>query len=146
MLEMSSGRVDVVVNALILGLTAIAKNPNLGSYKILQTPFGRDSKQHGGAARVRQTLARFPRGVGRVQPRHRPDARMVRQGHDDERRQTGRRAGRAEYLNATFYLTRFFAATTIGAVAAQANDQAGPLPRRFDPLRYPVATFKSVPG
>jgi polar amino acid transport system substrate-binding protein len=38
MLEMSSGRVDVVVNALILGLTAIAKNPNLGSYKILQTP------------------------------------------------------------------------------------------------------------
>jgi polar amino acid transport system substrate-binding protein len=38
MLEMSSGRVDCVVNALILGLTAIAKNPNLGSYKILQTP------------------------------------------------------------------------------------------------------------
>src|SRR5882757_801889 len=38
MLEMSSGRVDVVVNALILGLTAIAKNPNLGTYKILQTP------------------------------------------------------------------------------------------------------------
>ena len=28
----------VVVNALILGLTAIAKNPNLGTYKILQTP------------------------------------------------------------------------------------------------------------
>jgi polar amino acid transport system substrate-binding protein len=38
MLEMSSGRVDCVVNALILGLTAIAKNPNLGTYKILQTP------------------------------------------------------------------------------------------------------------
>jgi polar amino acid transport system substrate-binding protein len=38
MLEMSSGRVDVVVNALILGLTAIAKNPNLGTYKILQSP------------------------------------------------------------------------------------------------------------
>ena len=38
MLEMSSGRVDCVVNALVLGLTAIAKNPNLGSYKILQTP------------------------------------------------------------------------------------------------------------
>jgi len=38
MLEMSSGRVDCVVNALILGLTAIAKNPNLGAYKILQTP------------------------------------------------------------------------------------------------------------
>jgi polar amino acid transport system substrate-binding protein len=38
MLEMSSGRVDVVVNALILGLTAIAKNPNLGHYKILQSP------------------------------------------------------------------------------------------------------------
>jgi polar amino acid transport system substrate-binding protein len=38
MLEMASGRVDVVVNALILGLTAIAKNPNLGTYKILQTP------------------------------------------------------------------------------------------------------------
>lgn len=38
MLEMASGRVDVVVNALILGLTAIAKNPNLGSYKILQSP------------------------------------------------------------------------------------------------------------
>jgi polar amino acid transport system substrate-binding protein len=35
---MSSGRVDVVVNALILGLTAIAKNPNLGHYKILQSP------------------------------------------------------------------------------------------------------------
>jgi polar amino acid transport system substrate-binding protein len=38
MLEMASGRVDCVVNALVLGLTAIAKNPNLGSYKILQTP------------------------------------------------------------------------------------------------------------
>src|SRR6185437_12900287 len=38
MLEMSSGRVDFVVNALVLGLTAIAKNPNLGTYKILQSP------------------------------------------------------------------------------------------------------------
>ncbi|WP_407165667.1 transporter substrate-binding domain-containing protein [Bradyrhizobium sp. ORS 111] len=38
MLEMSSGRVDCVVNALVLGLTAIAKNPNLGTYKILQLP------------------------------------------------------------------------------------------------------------
>jgi polar amino acid transport system substrate-binding protein len=38
MLEMSSGRVDCVVNALILGLTAIAKNPNLGTYRLLQTP------------------------------------------------------------------------------------------------------------
>src|ERR1700752_3839288 len=38
MLEMSSGRVDCVVNALVLGLTAIAKNPNLGSYKILASP------------------------------------------------------------------------------------------------------------
>ncbi len=38
MLEMSSGRVDCVVNALVLGLTAIAKNPNLGSYKVLQGP------------------------------------------------------------------------------------------------------------
>ena len=38
MLEMASGRVDVVVNALVLGLTAIAKNPNLGTYRILQTP------------------------------------------------------------------------------------------------------------
>ena len=38
MLEMSSGRVDCVVNALVLGLTAIAKNPNLGTYKILTSP------------------------------------------------------------------------------------------------------------
>jgi polar amino acid transport system substrate-binding protein len=38
MLEMSSSRVDCVVNALVLGLTAIAKNPNLGTYKILQSP------------------------------------------------------------------------------------------------------------
>jgi polar amino acid transport system substrate-binding protein len=38
MLEMSSGRVDCVVNALVLGLTAIAKNPNLGTYRILQSP------------------------------------------------------------------------------------------------------------
>jgi polar amino acid transport system substrate-binding protein len=38
MLQMASGRVDCVVNALVLGLTAIAKNPNLGTYKILQTP------------------------------------------------------------------------------------------------------------
>src|SRR6476646_5459328 len=38
MLQMASGRVDCVVNALVLGLTAIAKNPNLGSYKILQSP------------------------------------------------------------------------------------------------------------
>ena len=38
MLEMASSRVDCVVNALVLGLTAIAKNPSLGSYKILQSP------------------------------------------------------------------------------------------------------------
>jgi polar amino acid transport system substrate-binding protein len=38
MLEMSSGRVDAVVNAMMLGLTAIAKNPNLGTYKILASP------------------------------------------------------------------------------------------------------------
>ena len=40
MLQMASGRVDCVVNALVLGLglTAIAKNPNLGTYKILQSP------------------------------------------------------------------------------------------------------------
>jgi polar amino acid transport system substrate-binding protein len=38
MLQMASGKVDCVVNALVLGLTAIAKNPNLGSYKILQSP------------------------------------------------------------------------------------------------------------
>ena len=38
MLEMASGRVDCVVNALVLGLTAIAKNPNLGTYKILLSP------------------------------------------------------------------------------------------------------------
>src|SRR5580692_5181922 len=38
MLEMSAGRVDCVVNALVLGLTAIAKNPNLGTYRILQSP------------------------------------------------------------------------------------------------------------
>src|SRR6478752_1403659 len=38
MLQMASGRVDCVVNALVLGLTAIAKNPSLGTYKILQTP------------------------------------------------------------------------------------------------------------
>ena len=38
MLEMSSGRVDCVDNALVLGLTAIAKNPNLGTYKILASP------------------------------------------------------------------------------------------------------------
>ncbi|KWV43599.1 ABC transporter substrate-binding protein [Bradyrhizobium macuxiense] len=38
MLEMSSGRVDCVVNALVLGLTAIAKNPNLGTYKVLKSP------------------------------------------------------------------------------------------------------------
>jgi polar amino acid transport system substrate-binding protein len=38
MLEMSAGKADCVVNALILGLTAIAKNPNLGTYKLLQKP------------------------------------------------------------------------------------------------------------
>ena len=38
MLEMASGRVDCVVNAMMLGLTAIAKNPSLGTYKILQSP------------------------------------------------------------------------------------------------------------
>lgn len=38
MLELASGRADVVVNALILGLTAVAKNRNLGSYRLLQKP------------------------------------------------------------------------------------------------------------
>lgn len=38
MLELASGRADCVVNALVLGLTAIAKNPSLGTYKILASP------------------------------------------------------------------------------------------------------------
>ena len=38
MLELSAGRVDAVVNALLLGLTAVAKNPNLGAYRMLQQP------------------------------------------------------------------------------------------------------------
>ncbi len=38
MLELASGRVDVVVTALILGLTAVAKNRNLGSYHLLTSP------------------------------------------------------------------------------------------------------------
>jgi len=38
MLELASGRVDVVVTALILGLTAVAKNRNLGSFQLLTNP------------------------------------------------------------------------------------------------------------
>lgn len=38
MLELASGRADAAVTALILGLTAVAKNPNLGSYHLLQKP------------------------------------------------------------------------------------------------------------
>jgi polar amino acid transport system substrate-binding protein len=38
MLELASGRVDVVVTALILGVTAVAKNRNLGTYVLLQSP------------------------------------------------------------------------------------------------------------
>lgn len=38
MLEIASGRVDGSVIALILGLTAVAKNPNLGTYRILEKP------------------------------------------------------------------------------------------------------------
>ncbi len=98
MLEMSSGRVDCVVNALVLGLTAIAKNPESRDLQDPAVAFGRHSQQHGGAARARQALARFPFRVGRLQPRHRPDARMVRQGAVAERREAGGRAGRAQYL------------------------------------------------
>jgi len=39
-----------VVNALILGLTAIAKTRISAVYKILQTPSVANSQQHGGAA------------------------------------------------------------------------------------------------
>ncbi|MBT9289884.1 transporter substrate-binding domain-containing protein [Hyphomicrobiaceae bacterium 22] len=38
MLEIASGRADGTVIALILGLTAVAKNPNLGTYRILDKP------------------------------------------------------------------------------------------------------------
>src|SRR5664279_559196 len=38
MRERSSGRVDCVVNALVLGRAAIAKDPNLVTYRILQSP------------------------------------------------------------------------------------------------------------
>lgn len=38
MLEIASGRADGTVIALILGLTAVAKNPNLGTYRILEKP------------------------------------------------------------------------------------------------------------
>jgi len=38
MLEIASGRADGTVIALILGLTAVAKNSNLGTYRILEKP------------------------------------------------------------------------------------------------------------
>jgi len=38
MLEIASGRADGTVIALILGLTAVAKNTNLGTYRILDKP------------------------------------------------------------------------------------------------------------
>jgi polar amino acid transport system substrate-binding protein len=37
-LALQSGRVDAVVLAVILGLTALAKNPNLGTYVVLANP------------------------------------------------------------------------------------------------------------
>jgi hypothetical protein len=49
------------------------------------------------AARARQAPARFRVGVGRRQPRHRADARTVRQGVVAERRKAGRRACRTQY-------------------------------------------------
>jgi len=67
----------------------------------LQNPaiaVGRNSLQHGGAPRTRQALARFPRSVGRLQPWHRADARMVRERTVAGRRQAGGRAGRTQYL------------------------------------------------
>src|SRR6266571_8561658 len=54
--------------------------------------------RYGCPARARQALARFPVGVGRLQPRHRADARMVPQGAVAQRREAGRRAGRTQYL------------------------------------------------
>lgn len=38
MLEIASGRADATVIALILGLTAVAKNTNLGTYRLLDKP------------------------------------------------------------------------------------------------------------
>jgi polar amino acid transport system substrate-binding protein len=73
MLEMASSRVDCVVNALVLGLTAIAKNPSLGTYKILQSPSVTVSSscavRHEGDKRWRDFLSvwiDYNRGIGQM--------------------------------------------------------------------------------
>jgi hypothetical protein len=81
-----------------------AARGRVGGVLVSQTglPSGADPQisRNGGdrrADRARQAPARFPVGVGRRQPRHRADARMVRQGVVAERRKAGRRAGRTQY-------------------------------------------------
>ena len=72
MLEMASGRVDCVVNALVLGLTAIA-DPSLGTYKILQSPSVGISASMAVRREGDEALARLPvtwidynRGIGQM--------------------------------------------------------------------------------
>ena len=98
MLQMASGRVDCVVNALVLGLTAIAKNPNLGTYKILQSP---SVAIPSGMAVRRESDKRwrdflsvwvdYNRGIGQMRE-------WFVKGMSLVGRQAGGRAGRAEYL------------------------------------------------
>ena len=97
---MSAGRVDCVVNALVLGLTAIAKNPNLGTYKILQTP----SVAIASSMAVRREPDKrwrdflsvwvdYNRGIGQMREWFVKGCRC--------RRQARRRAGRTQYLKAS---------------------------------------------
>jgi polar amino acid transport system substrate-binding protein len=90
MLEMSSGRVDCVG----AWSDRHCQEPKPWHLQDPAIPRSGHTKQHGGPARAGQALARFPVGVGRLQPRHRADARMVHQGAVAREREAGRRAGR----------------------------------------------------
>ena len=75
-LAVQTGRADCVILAVILGLTAVKKNPALGKYVVLKDPLVQLPELHGRALRGRQALARLPRQLGRLQSRRRPDPQM----------------------------------------------------------------------
>ena len=87
-----------MVNALVLGLTAIAKNPNLGTYKILQSPSvaipTSMAVRREPDKRWRDFLSvwvDYNRGIGQMRE-------WFAKGLSLARREAGRRAGRTQYL------------------------------------------------
>ena len=94
-LALQSGRADAHIQAALLGLSTVGKNPALGPYYLLTNPTVALPSCLGSAAGAGYAVPRSDRRVAGYEPRHRPASRMDAGGAGEEQRHAAIRFRRA---------------------------------------------------